>query len=168
MGELCFAEPFGCLDQASATEWSTSVINVFVAATWTQGIRRISGVGTWLESLMTRLLVPPQAAAWRKIHLNNAREKTVRRLAYPDGDHADCTSNSSRLSPLSAVSGALGATLLPNYSLHTLIRRIIAEIVGQSSIKFSTAPLRNHSPKLKSSSTWPYSSAPGPTPRPPL
>ncbi len=89
MGELCFAEPFGCLDQASATEWSTSVINVFVAATWTQGIRRISGVGTWLESLMTRLLVPPQAAAWREIHLNNAREKTVRRLADPDRDHTD-------------------------------------------------------------------------------
>lgn len=32
MGDLCFAEPFGCLEQASATEWSTSVINVFVAA----------------------------------------------------------------------------------------------------------------------------------------
>lgn len=89
MGELCFAEPFGCLDQASATEWSTSVINVFVAATWTQAIRRISGVGTWAESLMTRLLVPPQAAAWRDIHLNNAREKTVRRLADPNRDHTD-------------------------------------------------------------------------------
>jgi cytochrome P450 len=89
MGELCFAEPFGCLDQASATEWSTSVINVFVAATWTQAIRRISGVGTWLESLMTRLLVPRQAAAWRGIHLHNAREKTLRRLADPDRDHTD-------------------------------------------------------------------------------
>jgi hypothetical protein len=32
MGDLCFAEPFGCLEQASNTEWSTSVINVFVAA----------------------------------------------------------------------------------------------------------------------------------------
>ncbi|KAK4044166.1 cytochrome P450 [Parachaetomium inaequale] len=89
MGELCFAEPFGCLDQASATEWSTSVINVFVAATWTQAIRRISGVGTWLETLMTRLLVPRQAAAWRRIHLENAREKTLRRLADPDRDHTD-------------------------------------------------------------------------------
>ncbi|KAL2192616.1 cytochrome P450 [Corynascus similis CBS 632.67] len=89
MGELCFAEPFGCLDQGSATEWSTSVINVFVAATWTQAIRRISGVGTWLEKLMTRLLVPPQAAAWREIHLNNAKEKTLRRLADPDRDHTD-------------------------------------------------------------------------------
>ncbi|AEO65383.1 uncharacterized protein THITE_2143111 [Thermothielavioides terrestris NRRL 8126] len=89
MGDLCFAEPFGCLDQASNTQWSTSVINVFVAATWTQGIRRISGVGTWLESLMTRLLVPAKAAAWRTIHLENSREKTVRRLADSDRDHPD-------------------------------------------------------------------------------
>ena len=91
MGDLCFAEPFGCLDQASATEWSTSVINVFIAATWTQGIRRLSGVGTWLEYLLTKLLIPAKAADWRKIHLNNSREKTIRRLANRDRDrdHAD-------------------------------------------------------------------------------
>ena len=89
MGDLCFAEPFGCLDQASATEWSTSVINVFVAATWTQGIRRLSGVGTWLEYLLTKLLIPAKATAWRKTHLENSREKTIRRLANRDRDHAD-------------------------------------------------------------------------------
>ncbi|KAF2642486.1 cytochrome P450 [Massarina eburnea CBS 473.64] len=89
IGELCFAEPFGCLDQASATEWSTSVINVFVAATYTQAIRRISGVGTWLESLMIWLLVPKTAAAWRVLHLENSREKTMHRLADPDREHTD-------------------------------------------------------------------------------
>ena len=89
MGDLCFAEPFGCLDQASATEWSTSVINVFIAATWTQGIRRLSGVDTWLEYLLTKLLIPAKAAEWRKTHLNNSREKTIRRLANGDRDHAD-------------------------------------------------------------------------------
>ncbi|KAL7947782.1 cytochrome P450 [Trichoderma barbatum] len=89
MGDLCFAEPFGCLDHASATEWSTSVINVFVAATWTQGIRRISGVGTWLERLMTWLLVPTKATSWRLIHLNNSREKTARRLQDPSRKHTD-------------------------------------------------------------------------------
>lgn len=89
MGDLCFAEPFGCLDQASATEWSTSVINVFIAATWTQGIRRLCGVGTWLEHLMNKLLVPAKAADWRKIHLNNSREKTIDRLADGERNHAD-------------------------------------------------------------------------------
>lgn len=89
MGDLCFAEPFGCLDQASATEWSTSVINVFIAATWTQSIRRLSGVGTWLEYLLTKLLIPARAAEWRKTHLENSRERTIRRLANRDRDHAD-------------------------------------------------------------------------------
>ncbi|KAI1339593.1 cytochrome P450 [Xylariaceae sp. FL0016] len=89
MGDLCFAEPFGCLSQGSATEWSTSVINVFVAATWTQAIRRLSGVGNWLESLMVRLLVPAKASEWRQIHLNNSREKTMHRLADQDRDHTD-------------------------------------------------------------------------------
>ncbi|KAH9427878.1 Cytochrome P450 monooxygenase abl2 [Pyricularia oryzae] len=89
MGDLCFAEPFGCLDQAANTEWSTSVINVFVSATWTQGIRRLSGTGTWLESLMTWLLVPAKAAEWRRTHLNNSRERTLRRLASSEQDHAD-------------------------------------------------------------------------------
>lgn len=101
MGDICFAEPFGCLDQASATEWSTSVINVFVAATWTQGIRRLSGVGTLLESLLTWLFVPASAANWRKTHLDNSREKTLRRLEDPDRDHKDflyhiLTNNESR------------------------------------------------------------------------
>ncbi|KAK9442370.1 Cytochrome P450 [Metarhizium brunneum] len=89
MGDLCFAEPFGCLDQASATEWSTSVINVFVAATWVQAIRRISGVGTYLEHLMTWLLVPTTAASWRWIHLRNSRDKTLSRLKDPNREHAD-------------------------------------------------------------------------------
>lgn len=89
MGDLCFAEPFGCLDHASATEWSTSVINVFIAATWTQAIRRLAGIDTWLESLMTRLFVPAKAAAWRKMHLKNSREKTIARLADPNRDHKD-------------------------------------------------------------------------------
>jgi cytochrome P450 len=89
MGDLCFAEPFGCLDQAGATGWSTSVINVFIAATWTQGIRRISGVGTWLESLLMKLFIPAKAAQWRNIHLTNSREKTMRRLAEGNRDHPD-------------------------------------------------------------------------------
>lgn len=89
MGDLCFAEPFGCLDQASATEWSTSVIEIFIGATWTQGIRRIAGVGTWLETIMTRLLIPAKAMEWRETHLRNAREKTLRRLADDNRDHAD-------------------------------------------------------------------------------
>jgi cytochrome P450 len=77
------------LDQASATEWSTSVINVFIAATWTQAIRRISGVGTCLEKVLIKLLVPAKAAQWRNNHLENSRDKTIRRLEDSGRDHKD-------------------------------------------------------------------------------
>ena len=39
-------------------------------------------------------------------------------------------SNSSCLYPLSAISGAVGSIMLPNYSRCTPVRRIIADIVG--------------------------------------
>ena len=52
----------------------------------------------------------------------------------PTVTYDDCprnrTSNSSCLYPLSATSGAVGSIVLPNYSRHTPIRRIIADIVG--------------------------------------
>ncbi|PBP26623.1 hypothetical protein BUE80_DR002413 [Diplocarpon rosae] len=89
MGDLCFSSPFGCLSQASSTEWSTSVINVFIAATWTQGIRRLSGVGTYLEKFLTYLFIPSAAAKWRTTHLSNSRAATRRRLANGDHSHPD-------------------------------------------------------------------------------
>ncbi|PBP18877.1 hypothetical protein BUE80_DR010402, partial [Diplocarpon rosae] len=102
MGDLCFSSPFGCLSQASSTEWSTSVINVFIAATWTQGIRRLSGVGTYLEKFLTYLFIPSAAAKlssnvssqdhvfdWRTTHLSNSRAATRRRLANGDNSHPD-------------------------------------------------------------------------------
>ncbi|KAK3367574.1 cytochrome P450 [Podospora didyma] len=116
MGDLCFAEPFGCLDQASSTSWSTSVINVFIAATYTQAIRRLSGVGTLLESLLTRLLIPANFAAWRTTHLSNSRDKTLRRLADPDRTHPDFTSrilatNESKKASLSSTEIILNMAL---------------------------------------------------------
>jgi cytochrome P450 len=89
IGELCFAEPFGCLDQGSATHWSTSVINVFIAATYTQAIRRLSGVNTWLEKFMTYILIPRKYAKWTALHLENSRRKTSRRIAEADREHSD-------------------------------------------------------------------------------
>ncbi|OBT81646.1 hypothetical protein VE02_09971 [Pseudogymnoascus sp. 03VT05] len=59
------------------------------SATWTQGIRRLYGVGTLLEALATKLLVPAKAAQWRNTHLNNSRKKTAKRLADRDRKHTD-------------------------------------------------------------------------------
>jgi cytochrome P450 len=46
-------------------------------------------VGTWLEAILTRLLIPTEAAQWRKTHLSNARGKTLRRIADDNPDHTD-------------------------------------------------------------------------------
>lgn len=46
-------------------------------------------MGTWLEGLLTWAFVPSEAAEWRKIHLNNSRDKTIRRLETPDQQHTD-------------------------------------------------------------------------------
>lgn len=81
VGDLAFAEPFGCLDQGASTEWSTSVINVFKSAAWDQAIRRVAGANSWLRAALVKLLIPASAADWRRIHFQNSQAKTLARLA---------------------------------------------------------------------------------------
>ncbi|EJT70818.1 cytochrome P450 monooxygenase [Gaeumannomyces tritici R3-111a-1] len=81
IGDVCFAEPFGCLDAGRSNEWARAIIGVFKAATWDQAIRRVAGTGTPLHRLLVRLVVPAEAAKWRRAHFDNSREKTLRRLA---------------------------------------------------------------------------------------
>ncbi|KAH5391697.1 hypothetical protein HBI33_011140 [Parastagonospora nodorum] len=83
IGDLCFAEPFGCLDQGAATEWSTSVNNVLISATWDQAIRRAAGVDSWLRNLLLRF-VPKEVSHWRMTHMKKSQEKTLARLANKD------------------------------------------------------------------------------------
>lgn len=54
-----------------------------------QGIRRLTGVDTWIEGLAAWLLIPSKAAVWRRHHVDNAKEKTIRRLADPERQHRD-------------------------------------------------------------------------------
>ncbi|KAL8387041.1 hypothetical protein RB595_010201 [Gaeumannomyces hyphopodioides] len=92
IGDVCFAEPFGCLDAGQSNEWARAIINIFKAATWDQAIRRVAGVGTLLHRLLVRLVVPAEAAQWRRAHFENSREKTLRRLADDDAgqrEHPD-------------------------------------------------------------------------------
>ena len=67
---------------------------------------------------------PQHLAYW---HQNN---QTPDSHPITVADERACTSNSSCLYPLSVISGAVGSIVLPNYSRHTPIRRIIADIVG--------------------------------------
>lgn len=89
IGDICFAEPFGCIDEAANNQWSTAIINVFKSASWDQGIRRVAGVGSLLHKVLVKLLIPADAANWRKVHFANSQEKTLARLSDPDRDHPD-------------------------------------------------------------------------------
>lgn len=89
IGDICFAEPFGCIDEAANNEWSTAIINVFKSAAWDQGIRRVAGVGSLLHKVLVKLLIPADAANWRKVHFANSQAKTVARLNDPERDHPD-------------------------------------------------------------------------------
>lgn len=60
IGDLSFGEPFGCLDQGSATDWSLSIVNVLISATWDQAIRKVAGVDTWLRNVLVKFLLYPR------------------------------------------------------------------------------------------------------------
>ncbi|RMZ73258.1 cytochrome P450 monooxygenase [Pyrenophora seminiperda CCB06] len=88
MGDLCFAKPFGCLDEGAATEWSTSVGKVLTSATYDQAIRRAAGADSWLRIFLLRF-IPKEVAQWRMTHLNQTKEKTLARIADKDLPHQD-------------------------------------------------------------------------------
>lgn len=89
IGDICFAEPFGCLDDGAANEWAKAIVNIFKSAVWDQAIRRLAGTGSLLHKVLVKLIVPAEAANWRRTHFMNSKEKTLRRLADPDRQHPD-------------------------------------------------------------------------------
>ena len=89
IGDLCFDEPFGCLDAGQATEWSKNIVNIGTAGSYEQATRRVAGVGTRLQGLMAKCLVPSIYRTWRTKHFSLSAEKTKRRIADKDQDHKD-------------------------------------------------------------------------------
>lgn len=89
IGDLCFDEPFGCLDAGNDTEWSRSVVHIAAAGAYEQATRRVAGVGTWLQGQMAKWLIPGFYRKWRIMHFTNSTQKTKRRIADKDGDHKD-------------------------------------------------------------------------------
>lgn len=88
LGELTFAEPFGCLDQGADTKWSTSVSQLGRAVMMEQPTRRLVGEGR-LQKALLRLLVPKDAMKWRLTHFENSTRKTLHRIADEDRSHKD-------------------------------------------------------------------------------
>lgn len=89
IGDLCFDEPFGCLDAGNETEWSKCIVHIAAAGAYEQATRRVAGVGTWLQAQMAKWFIPSFYQKWRRLHFANSAEKTRRRIADKDGDHKD-------------------------------------------------------------------------------
>ncbi|OIW33645.1 cytochrome P450 [Coniochaeta ligniaria NRRL 30616] len=89
IGDLCFDEPFGCLDAGQATDWSKNIVNIGTAGAFEQATRRVAGIGTWLQGQMANWLVPSVYRTWRMKHFALSAEKTKRRIADNDKEHKD-------------------------------------------------------------------------------
>lgn len=89
IGDLCFDEPFGCLDAGKATDWSKHISFIVTAGAFEQATRRVAGVGTWLQRQMAQWLVPSIYRTWRVKHFALSAEKTRRRIADKDKEHKD-------------------------------------------------------------------------------
>lgn len=78
IGDLCFGESFNCLDGGVASEWALATTNVLISSTLDMAVRRVTGVGTWLNYLALKLM-PKEAMKWRQIVFTNTRSKTFHR-----------------------------------------------------------------------------------------
>lgn len=89
IGDLCFDEPFGCLEAGNDTEWSRNIVHIGTAGAYEQAARRVAGVGTWLQGQLSKWFIPELYQKWRMLHFANSMEKTKRRIAAQDKDHKD-------------------------------------------------------------------------------
>ncbi|EDU47343.1 CypX Cytochrome P450 [Pyrenophora tritici-repentis] len=88
IGDLCFGESFHCLDGGVATEWALATTNVLISSTLDMAVRRVTGVGTWLNRMAVKLM-PAEAMKWRQISFKNTSKKTFERLADETSSHKD-------------------------------------------------------------------------------
>lgn len=82
IGDLCFSEPFGCLEERSATSWATAIPDLLLEAIREQSIRLIFGVDNFLQRLVT-LLLPAKGRLSKMRHFQKSKEKTSKRRWSP-------------------------------------------------------------------------------------
>lgn len=89
IGDVVFAEPFGCLDEGEETQWARAINDIFKSGAWEQAFGQVAGVGTLLHRLLVKTLIPSEPKLWRQKHLSKATDKTLRRIADPNRSHPD-------------------------------------------------------------------------------
>jgi hypothetical protein len=66
------------LDEGVATEWALATTNVLISSTLDMAVRRVTGVGTWLNQMAQKLMTK-EAMKWRMITFMNTKKKTFDR-----------------------------------------------------------------------------------------
>lgn len=89
IGDLCFAEPFGCLDAGEWHFWVKMIYETVKSGAIEQATRRIATAGTPLQNFMLSM-IPDTIRKYRRDHLTFSNEKTLRRLSdSTKRDHKD-------------------------------------------------------------------------------
>lgn len=93
IGELAFAEPFGCLTGVAGSDWADAVSKIGQTIAYEQATRRLVGADTWLQKKLMDLLLPRRTSESRYTHFVNSRKKTLARIADSEREHEDFLSH---------------------------------------------------------------------------
>ncbi|KAJ0108308.1 cytochrome P450 [Diaporthe amygdali] len=89
IGELAFAEPFGCLTGGGGSDWVEAVSKIGQTIAYQQATRRLIGADTWLQKRLMELLLPKSTSESRCTHISNSKKKTLARIADTEREHKD-------------------------------------------------------------------------------
>jgi hypothetical protein len=87
-GDLCFGEPFGCLDEGEWHFWVKMIYETVKSGAIEQATRRFAPVGSPIQRFLMRF-IPEDVKQYRRDHLKWSKEKTLRRFANTERDHKD-------------------------------------------------------------------------------
>ncbi|KAH8680028.1 averantin oxidoreductase [Tricladium varicosporioides] len=88
IGDLCFGEPFGCLDEGEWHFWVKMIYETVKSGAIEQATRRFAKAGSTFQQFLL-WCIPNNIKQNRRDHLKYSNEKTKRRLAKTDEEHRD-------------------------------------------------------------------------------
>ncbi|PGH26436.1 hypothetical protein AJ80_01934 [Polytolypa hystricis UAMH7299] len=88
IGDLAFGEPFGCLDQGKFHDWVSLIFETVKVGAVEQATRRFATQGSPIQNFLLSL-IPKEMQKRRRDHLEQSREKVLRRLANENTSHRD-------------------------------------------------------------------------------
>ena len=89
IGDLCFAAPFGCLDDKNHIDWVQNMDYAKRYGVYVMATRRLAGTKTWLQKQLATWLVPRRYGDGVMKHFLHSKDKVTVRLQDTEKDHKD-------------------------------------------------------------------------------